>query len=88
MNAAARFVHLVELHLDAVNFPDRPAFADIMARVAMLGVMDCIELAIAPGGGGRLAFVLRHEGSSESVRAELVDLVGADAILACRTRPF
>jgi hypothetical protein len=88
MKPGTRFVHLVELNLDAFNFPDRSAFADVLARLALLGVMDCIELAIAPEGGGRLAFALHRDGSADNVRAALVDLVGADAVLACRTRPF
>lgn len=89
MNAVpARFVHLIELKLDAVSFSNRGAFAEVMSRLAVLGVMDCIELAIAPGGGGRLAFVLHRDSSTEVVRAELAGMVGHEAILHCRARPF
>lgn len=88
MNGIAPYVHLVELRLDPVNFPDRGAFAGVMSRLAILGVMDCIELAIAPRGGGRLAFVLHRDDSSESVRAQLAGMFGDAAILDCRTRPF
>lgn len=87
MNAES-FVHLVQLQLDKADFPNRGAFAEVMSRLAVLGVMDCIELAIAPEGGGRLAFVLHRDDSSDGVRADLVDVVGAEAILDCRTRPF
>lgn len=88
MNARSGCVHLIELRLDAAEFPDRAAFAEMVARVALLGVMDCIELAIAPAGGGRLAFVLHRDASAESVRAELAGLVGEGGVLACRTRHF
>lgn len=87
MNAES-FIHLVQLRLDKADFPNRGAFAEVMSRLAVLGVMDCIELAIAPEGGGRLAFVLHREDSSDSVRSNLADVVGADAILDCRMRPF
>jgi hypothetical protein len=87
MNAET-FVHLVQLRLDKASFPNRGAFAEVVSRLAVLGVMDCIELAISPEGGGRLAFVLHRDDSSEAVRARLAGLVGHDAILDCRTRSF
>jgi hypothetical protein len=87
MNAET-FVHLVQLRLDKASFPNRGAFAEVVSRLAVLGVMDCIELAISPEGGGRLAFVLHRDDSSEAVRARLAGMVGHDAILDCRTRSF
>lgn len=82
------FIHLVELRLDAFDVPDRGAFADVVARLASLGVMDCIELAVAPHGGGRLAFVLHRHDETHVVRSELANVVGPDAIVDCRARPF
>ena len=87
MNAGT-FVHLVQLRLDKASFPNRGAFAEVVSRLAMLGVMDCIELAISHEGGGRLAFVLHRDDSSEAVRAQLAGMVGHDAVLDCRTRSF
>ena len=87
MNAGS-FVHLVQLRLDKAMFPNRGALAEVVSRLAMLGVLDCIELAIAPEGGGRLAFVLHRDDPSDAVRAQLAGMVGEDAVLDCRTRPF
>ena len=86
--ASSRLMHLVALHLDPVTFPDRSAFVDVLSRLAILGPLECIEIAIAPEGGGHLAFVLQRDCPSETVRAELRELVGEDAILDCRARPF
>jgi hypothetical protein len=87
MNAKTH-IHLVELRLDALDFPDRGAFADVMSRLASLGVMDCIELAVSPQGGGRLAFVLHRHDDTHVVRAQLAEVVGSQAIVDCRARPF
>ena len=82
------FVHLVQLRLDKATFPNRGAFAEVISRLAMLGVLDCIELALAPEGGGRLAFVLHRDEPSDAIRAQIAGMVGHDAVLDCRMRTF
>jgi RNA 3'-terminal phosphate cyclase len=77
--------HIVELALDAQSFPDRSAFIALVARLPDLGALKCLELGIAPEGGGRVAFVV--QGASSGLRAALRALVGEAAIVRCNARP-
>ena len=85
-NRAGSFIHVVALRLDPQKFPDRLSLAEILPRIAKLGPLDDIELALAPEGGGRIAFVLQRDIPTEALRAVLVSIAGENAVLECRVR--
>jgi len=76
--------YLVELQLDPSRFPKRKSFMPLVSKVAGLGRVDCIELALAPNGGGRLGFLMYGAGSLASFRDCLRKLVGEESIISCR----
>ena len=78
---------MVELRLDPERFPRRHSFMPLVAEVAALGRMDCIELALAPNGGGHLGFLLYGAKSLARLRESLGGLVGEDSIVKCRAVP-
>ena len=63
--------HFVELELGAESYPDRCSVASLLAALSQLGALDCIELGLAPQGGGRLCFIVHGEGSAEKRKEEL-----------------
>jgi hypothetical protein len=75
---------LVELKLEPRRFPARASFMPLLERIASLGRLDCIELALAPDGGGRLGFLMYGVPNLEEMRARLASLVGADSIVRCK----
>ena len=77
-------MHVVALWLDPQKFPDRLSFAEILPRIAKLGPLDDIELALAPEGGGRIAFVVQRDISTEALRAVLTSIAGENGVLDCR----
>ncbi|HEX4782139.1 MAG TPA: hypothetical protein VH301_15360 [Usitatibacter sp.] len=81
---AAMEALLVELRLEPRRFPARESFMPLVQRIANLGRLDCIELALAPGGGGRLGFLMYGVPNLEEMRARLATLVGADSIVRCK----
>jgi hypothetical protein len=76
--------YLVELNLDPARFPRRKSFMPLVSKVARLGQVDCIELALAPNGGGRLGFLMYGAGSLAHFRDCLRHLVGEESIVSCR----
>jgi hypothetical protein len=76
--------YLVELKLDPERFPRRRSFMPLVSKVARLGRVDCIELALAPNGGGRLGFLMYGAGSLAHFRDCLRGLVGEESIVSCR----
>jgi hypothetical protein len=80
--------HFVELALDPVSYPDRSSFVQLVAALSPLGWIRCIELGIAPEGGGRLGFVVQGESSLEELRAFLCSRFGPAAILSLRSADF
>ncbi|HTS83867.1 MAG TPA: hypothetical protein VMG61_02105 [Usitatibacter sp.] len=76
--------YLVELNLDPSRFPRRKSFMPLVSKVAGLGRVDCIELALAPNGGGRLGFLMYGAGSLANFRDCLRKLVGEESIVSCR----
>ena len=77
---------LVELRLEPLRFPARESFMPLVERIAGLGRLDCIELALAPDGGGRLGFLMYGVPNLEEMRGRLAALVGADSIVRCKTQ--
>ncbi len=75
--------YLVELNLDPSRFPRRKSFMPLVSQVAGLGRVDCIELALAPNGGGRLGFLMYEAGSLKNFRDCLSVLVGEESIVSC-----
>lgn len=75
---------VVQLRLEAERFPARDSFMPLVERVARLGRLDAIELALAPGGGGRLGFLVYGAKSISEVRRQLAALVGASSVLSCK----
>jgi hypothetical protein len=75
---------LVELRLEPQRFPARASFMPLVERVARLGRLDCIELALGPDGGGRLGFLVYGVRSVAEVRRQLSSLVGAEAVVRCK----
>jgi hypothetical protein len=78
--------HFVELALDAAAFPDGPSFARLYERLMRLGKLKCVEIALAPSGGGRVSFVIHEPAAPQSVRGALAELVGEKAITRCTAR--
>ena len=76
--------YLVELSLDPSRFPRRKSFMPLVSKVAGLGRVDCIELALAPNGGGRLGFLMYGAGSLAHFRDCLRKIVGEESIVSCR----
>ena len=76
--------YLVELQLDPSKFPRRRSFMPLVSKVAGLGRVDSIELALAPNGGGRLGFLMYGAGSLAHFRDCLRKIVGEESIVACR----
>ena len=75
---------MVELRLDPERFPRRHSFMPLVAEVAAMGRMDCIELALAPNGGGHLGFLMYGAHSLAKLREGLGRLVGEDSIVKFR----
>lgn len=82
-----RECHVVELALAAGDFPDRGAVRELLERLPMLGTLKCVEIALAPAGGGRLSFVVHDAAAPELLRGMLVKMVGAGGVLRCTVRP-
>ena len=76
---------LVELELQPQRFPVRGSFMPLVERLAQLGRLDAIELALAPGGCGRLGFLVYGAQSLKHVRERLAEFVGAEGIVRCAT---
>lgn len=76
--------YLVELKLDPARFPRRKSFMPLVSKVAGLGHVDSIELALAPNGGGRLGFLMYGAGSLAHLRDCLRRIVGEESIVSCR----
>lgn len=74
---------LVELDLRPARFPERGSFMPLVERLAQLGRLDAIELALAPDGGGRLGFLVYGAQSLKYVRDRLAEFVGAEGIVRC-----
>ncbi|MBC8023514.1 MAG: hypothetical protein H7Y14_10370 [Burkholderiales bacterium] len=79
--------HVVELALDALDFPDRLAMLALLKRLPELGTLKCVEIALAPAGGGRLSFVVHDVPDAGELRHDLAALVGDEAIRLCTARP-
>ena len=75
--------YLVELNLDPSRFPRRGSFMPLVSKVARLGRLDSIELALAPNGGGRLGFLMYGAGSLAGLRECLRAIVGEESIVSC-----
>lgn len=75
---------LVELRLEAKRFPARSSFMPLVERVARLGRLDAIELALGPDGGGRLGFLVYGAKGIAEVRRQLASLVGPESIVRCK----
>jgi len=75
---------LVELKLEPRRFPARESFMPLIERIAGFARLDCIELALAPHGGGRLGFLMYGVPNLEEMRSRLAALVGADSIVRCK----
>ena len=82
--AAAGEALMVELQLEAARFPARDSFMPLVERIARLGRLDAIELALAPNGGGRLGFLVYGAKGIAEVRRQLASLVGAQSIVRCK----
>jgi len=82
--AAHEEILMVELHLEPKRFPARDSFMPLVERIARLGRLDAIELAIAPDGGGRLGFLVYGAKGIAEVRRQLATLVGAQSIVRCK----
>ncbi|HLX22513.1 MAG TPA: hypothetical protein VKR38_04120 [Usitatibacter sp.] len=76
--------YLVQLSLDPARFPRRNSFMPLVSKVAGLGRVDDIELALAPNGGGRLGFLMYGAGSLAHLRECLRKIVGDESIVSCR----
>ncbi len=76
--------YLVQLSLDPTRFPRRNSFMPLVSKVAGLGRVDDIELALAPNGGGRLGFLMYGAGSLAHLRECLRKIVGEESIVSCR----
>ena len=79
---------VVELALAAAEYPDRLSWLALLARLPEIGDLMCVEVALAPAGGGRLSFVVSDAHSTDSVRAGLRALVGETSIVRCTPRPI
>ena len=79
--------HVVELALACGEFPDRHAVCELLERLPILGTLKCMEIALAPQGGGRVSFVVHDAAAPELLRGMLVKLVGAAGVLRCIARP-
>jgi hypothetical protein len=81
--------HFVELELAAESYPDRCSVATLLDGLSHLGALDCIELALAPEGGGRLCFIVHGEEeiSVEKLRDRLMGLLVGGSIACCRPLP-
>jgi len=79
----------VELELAPESYPDRCSVASLLAGLSHLGSLDCIELALAPEGGGRLCFIVYGEEvtSCEKLRERLLELLAGGSIVTCRPLP-
>jgi hypothetical protein len=78
---------MVELALDALDFPDRLSMLALLRRLPELGTLKCVEIALAPGGGGRLSFVVHDAPSPCELRSDLITLVGEACVRRVCTRP-
>ena len=79
--------HFIELELDSASYPERTSVAALVGNLSRLGAVDCIELAIAPGGGGRLCFIVHGEASAEELRERLLSMLVGGSIACCRPLP-
>jgi hypothetical protein len=79
--------HWVELTLDADRFPDGAAFSWLIVGISASWTIDCIELAIAPHGGGCLSFIVRGDAREEDLCANLRAIAGDECIARCRKAP-
>ena len=79
--------HFIELELDSVSYPERTSVAALVSNLSRLGAVDCIELAIAPQGGGRLCFIVHGEASAEELRERLLSMLVGGSISCCRPLP-
>lgn len=79
--------HFVELGLGAESYPDRCSVATLLDTLSHLGALDCIELAIAPEGGGRLCFIVHGGENVEKLRERLLALLVGGSIACCRPLP-
>ena len=74
---------MVELRLDPRRFPARESLMPLVATMASLGRMDCIEFAFAPTGGGQMGFLI-YAKSLARLRETLGHLVGEESIVEFR----
>ncbi len=81
--------HFVQLELAAESYPDRCSVATLLDGLSHLGALDCIELALAPEGGGRLCFIVHGEEEipAEKLRERLLSLLVGGSIACCRPLP-
>ena len=80
--------HFVELGLAPESYPNRCSVASLLEGVSRLGALECIELAIAPEGGGRLCFIVHGEVGTEPLRERLLVLISGGSIACCRPLPL
>jgi hypothetical protein len=80
--------HFVELGLAPESYPNRCAVASLLEGISRLGALECIELAIAPEGGGRLCFIVHGEVGTEPLRERLLALLSGGSITCCRPLPI
>ena len=71
---------MVELCLHPRRFPERESLMPLVAKLAALGRMECIEFALAPAGGGQMGFLM-YAKSPARLREMLVGLVGDDSMV-------
>jgi hypothetical protein len=78
--------HIIELRLPALDFPDRLSMLALLGRLPELGMLKCVEIALAPSGGGQLSFVVHDAPAPCELRRDLAALVGDEAIRRFSTR--
>jgi hypothetical protein len=78
--------HIIELALPALDFPDRISMLALLRRLPELGMLKCVEIALAPGGGGQMSFVVHDAPAPCELRRDLATLVGDDSIRRFSTR--
>jgi hypothetical protein len=81
--------HFVRLELAPESYPDRCSVASLLDGLSHLGALDCIELALAPEGGGRLCFIVHgaEEIAVDKLRERLLSLLAGGSIACCRPLP-
>jgi hypothetical protein len=78
--------NLVDLALDAGDFPDRDSVMALLQRLRAVGRIEWVAIVLGPRGGGRVKFLVHDAASVCDVRTGVEALVGEKSIRAISER--